>query len=418
MKKLRAKLFWTIFLILTLFLVTVSIIFNFESYVRKVSSINDNLNMMIRVDDRGKAKKEEFNPEEQKELPEEFKDREFEDRDNRMFMDVVLYTIELNENNEIVNIMSHNENNTTTTAVEKYAKKILSQDENKLKIGNLYLDKYSYKYEKNKYIVIIDNTNTRKELRSSLLTTLIICLVLEILIIIVSNVLTRWIIKPVEESFTKQKQFIQDASHELKTPLAVIMASSEALEKDNDKKWIKSIQNESERMNKLIKSLLDLAKVEDFNNKQNYKEENISKNIEKQLLSFESLLFENNIKLDYKIDENIFLLCDINQIKELVSILLDNAIKHSSNPGKIIINLTKEKNNVILEVINKGNPIPKGMEEKIFERFYRADESRNRNENRYGLGLSIARNIVTNHNGTITALSKDGYTTFKTIIKK
>ena len=143
-------------------------------------------------------------------------------------------------------------------------------------VGNLYLNKYSYKYQVGSYLIIVDNTKNIKYLRKSLLYSLVIFIILQSVIILISKVLTKWIITPVEESFIKQKQFIQDASHELKTPLAVIMASSEALEKENKEKWIKSIQHESERMSKLIKSLLDLAKVENFNNKQNYKEENLS----------------------------------------------------------------------------------------------------------------------------------------------
>lgn len=134
-------------------------------------------------------------------------------------------------------------------------------------------------------------------------------------------------------------------------------------------------------------------------------------------LSFESLIFEKGIKLNYDIQENIKLLCNSNQIKQLVSILIDNSIKHCSLKGEVIINLKKEKGNIILNVTNKGKEIPKGEREKIFERFYRADESRNRNENRYGLGLAIAKNIVTNHNGKIQVNCENGYTTFKVIIK-
>ena len=98
--------------------------------------------------------------------------------------------------------------------------------------------------------------------------------------------------------------------------------------------------------------------------------------------------------------------------------MFDNAIKHSEKDGHIIINLKNNKQRVLLEVINKGSPIKKEDEEKIFERFYRVDKSRNRGENRYGLGLTIAKNIVTNYGGEISAFSKDGYTTFKVILKK
>lgn len=410
MKKLKTKVFWTLFFILTSFLITVSVIFNSQNYIREVRSIENNLEMMNKEDNRPFKR----------EIPEEFEVKKDipQDNKNKMFMDVILYSIKLDENNEISEIVCHNEENTDTEKIEEYVKTILEKDKDEIHIGNLYFEKYSYNYQKNNSIIIIDNTKTNELLRNSLLTTLIICVILEILIVIISRLLTKWIIKPVEESFTKQKQFIADASHELKTPLSVIMASSEALEKSKDDKWIKSIQNESDRMNNLIKSLLDLAKLEDPSSKKNYIEENISKIIEKKILSFESLLFENNINLDYKIDEDVKLNCDSTQIKELISILIDNAIKHSTTKGEIKVYLKNNKNNITLEVINKGNPIPEGMEEKIFERFYRADLSRNRDSNRYGLGLAIAKNIVLNHNGEISAKSSNGYTTFKIIIKK
>ena len=104
-------------------------------------------------------------------------------------------------------------------------------------------------------------------------------------------------------------------------------------------------------------------------------------------------------------------------MKQLMAILLDNAIKHSSKDGEIVVLLKKEKSDIMLVVKNKGEGIPKGSEEKIFERFYRADESRNRDENRYGLGLAIAKSIVTNHGGKISAHSENGYTTFQVIFK-
>ena len=148
-----------------------------------------------------------------------------------------------------------------------------------------------------------------------------------------------------------------------------------------------------------------------------FSRENLSKIVEMSVLTFESLMYENKIELEYDIQKDINIKCNSSQIKQLVAILIDNAIKHSETNGKISIALKKQKNDTVLTVSNRGKEIPKEIREKIFERFYRADESRNRDTNRYGLGLAIAKNIVENHNGKISVESEKGITTFKVVLK-
>ncbi len=389
MNKLKNKVFLTIFIILNIFGLSILTIYNFQSYDNEVKKVSNQL----RNDNR-------FQPRNQ-------------NKENVLrFFDAKVYTAII-DNNNIISILSHSTDETISEEVYNKIEEI-TKNENGKYIGNLFFNNYSYKKTDN-IIVLVDNSETNRILINNLKISVLLVISIIIVTYIISLKLSNWIIKPVEETFDKQKQFIADASHELKTPLAVIMASADTLEKDNNKKWIKNIQNESERMNKLIKNLLDLSKIE---NSKNFEEANISKIIEKSTITLESLMFEKNIKLHYKIDENIIFECNSDEIKQLMSILLDNAIKHSDNNGNIIVNLSKVKNEIILEVKNKGEKIPEGEEEKIFERFYRVDKSRNRNDNRYGLGLAIAKSIVLKHNGTIKAESKNNYTTFKIVFKK
>ena len=401
MKKLKNKLLFTILVLLNAFLISILVIFNYQDY-RKAKI--DVLNNLSRMNDIPK-------------LDNRINNLSEHSSDEPKFMDTVLYTVVL-DNNNIIDIKSHNIDNNDIEEIRNTAIKILEKNKTTTKhIGNLYFDKYSYYYQKDKDITIIDNSDLNTNLQNSLKISIVIFLILELIIIFMAKKLTNWIIKPVIESFEKQKTFIADASHELKTPIAIIMASSEALEKNkNEDKWIHNIKDESERMNNLVTNLLDLAKT--VNSNKEYSEVNISKLVEKSVLTLESLMYEKNIKLEYNIEENIIFKFNTEELKQLLTILLDNAITHSIKNGLIKVNLTSSKDSINLEVINKGDPIPQGDETKIFERFYRSDKSRNRNDNRYGLGLAIAKNIVQNHNGKISAKSLDGYTTFRVIIKK
>lgn len=414
MKKLKNKVFFTILIILTSFLISILAISNYQDYKQEKLIVTTNLNRMF--NNMGGIKNSPNNIDVNG-GPRPNPNFEHLLENKKFFMDAVVYTVMLDGNN-IIGIVSHNDNQNDNN-IESLALKIIkNNDKSKRHIGNLYFEKYSYSYVKGSYITIIDNSNSNDRLQNSLFSSFIIFSLLEIIIVICSNLLTKWIIKPVEDSFNKQKQFIADASHELKTPLSVIMASGEALEENpKEKKWLENIQNESERMNKLISNLLYLTTVENVDNKE-YEINNLSKLIEKSVLTFESLIYEKHITLDYDIKENINLKCNPEELKQLIAILLDNAIKHSVEDGNIFVNLAKVKDEIILEVKNKGDAIPKGEEEKIFERFYRIDKARNRKENRYGLGLAIAKSIVENHKGTISANSNNGYTTFKVVFKK
>ena len=431
MKKLKKKIFWVMFCMLTIFLISILCIFIFQDYNHEKTEIENKLSRMENNKEKpldnmmlnGQSQEQNENDDKS-----DMQNKTgFEDDDKAenvpvvpVFMDATIYTIKYNTDNEITEILNYTQNSISEDEIRQVAQGILESSSKKsgIEVKNLYFNQYSYAFEAPNTLTIIDNSSVKAKLESLLRTSMIIFVLVEIAIVVISIKITGWLIKPVEETFNKQKQFVADASHELKTPIAIIMANAEALEKEpEEKKWLNNIKGESERMNELVTNLLDLAKLEEVKDTETYSEEDLSKIVEMSVLTFESLMFENQIELKYDIQKDIKMNCNNSQIKQLVAILLDNAIKHSIERGEIQVLLKKQKSDIFLSVSNKGKDIPKNMQDKIFERFYRADESRNRDSNRYGLGLAIAKNIVENHKGKISVDSEKGITTFKVLFK-
>ncbi len=395
MKRLNRKTFFTIFLLISSFLIIGIVLYNVQNYKREYENVERNLNKINRM------------------MPEDRSDHVHKEFDNMIIMDYEVYTVYLN-NNEIDKIVSHS-NSTSDFDINSISNKVLKSSKN-TNVGNLYINKYSYN-KMNNTIVIINTKNINIKLTKLLVISAILLILLETIIYFISKLITDWITKPAYDSFKKQKEFIADASHELKTPLAIIMASSDELSGTSNQKYIDNIKYESDRMNKLITNLLDLSKLENGVSKQLYKNENISKIVNKICLTFESVAYEKSVGIDTDIEDDINYKCIKEDIEKLLSILIDNAIKHSYKDTNIKVIMHKKKNSINIEVINSGDAIKKEDEEKIFERFYRVDKSRNRSDNRYGLGLAIAKSIVVNHNGTIEATSSSGNTVFRVVLK-
>ena len=233
-----------------------------------------------------------------------------------------------------------------------------------------------------------------------------------ILLLLISIYLTSRTIKPIKETFEKQKQFIANASHELKTPLAIIktnnslVLSNKSATVESQGKWLNYINNQIERMSELLDEMLTLAKLDTSKELKDFAEFDFSKLVNNILLTFEAVIFENRIELESNILKDIKLKGDKENIKRVVIILLDNAIKYTNKNGKINVDLVQEKNRIKLKVKNTGEGIEKEDLEKVFERFYRVDSSRARETGGYGLGLS--KSIVESHNGKIYAESNIG----------
>ena len=274
MKELSKKVFRTIFIILSSLVVIGVAIYNIKLYKKEYEDVRANLGVMGNMN---------YNT-----LQLEFDDFVYEDADsnfitnnaidNMMILNFEVYSVRLN-GNEIEKIINHS-NSKNDFNVEAAAKAIIKKGHGE-KIGNLYINGYSYHYVSD-LIVIINTNDVNQRLLFSLMESLVVLVVFETVIYFISKGLTKRIIKPAQESFDKQREFIADASHELKTPLSIIMASSDELKNDEkNEKYVDNIKSESERMNSLIKNLLDLSKLEDGVSIDNYKDENISKVIKK-----------------------------------------------------------------------------------------------------------------------------------------
>ncbi|MCR5272757.1 MAG: HAMP domain-containing histidine kinase [Lachnospiraceae bacterium] len=231
-------------------------------------------------------------------------------------------------------------------------------------------------------------------------------------------VLSNWLVKPFENAMENQSDFVLSAGHELKTPMTVIKTSLELMEKEGiTSKYLGYAKTENERMSYLVTKLLDLSKIENGQERIRKEKINLSDCIEGAVLPFEAMAYENGADMSCDIQSKIYAMADAEKITELVGILTDNAIKHTEEGKEIAIKLHCDGKHAVLDVKNQGDPIDDEDREKIFEKFYRVDKARNRDEGRYGLGLAIAKEIAKNHDASIEVDCKDGWTTFSATFK-
>jgi len=271
-----------------------------------------------------------------------------------------------------------------------------------------------YKTDKDGYTLVtfMDNTIVNENAMTLFRYTLIFGGVALVIFFFLSVFLARKIVNPLEESYQKQKQFISDAGHELKTPVSVVSANAELLSREiGDNQWLQNIQYENERMGILVGQLLDLARTENVTPQMQHID--FSRLVAGETLPFESVAFEKGLVLNTNITSNIGVVGNSTQLKQIVSILLDNAIRHSKGGGEVWLSLTKEHGFAKLSVINKGDEIPEEQRTKIFERFYRVDTARNSEDKHYGLGLAIAKAIATSHKGHIEVGCFNGFVEFR-----
>ena len=275
-----------------------------------------------------------------------------------------------------------------------------------------YLRQDNGLYEK---LAFVDMSMEQAVLRRMMGSYLVIALAALALLLGVSVLLSHWATRPVEKAWKQQRQFLSDASHELKTPLTVILSNAELLAQtelpDKPARWTDNILSEAGRMRSLVEELLTLARADNMVRTAVMAEVSLSDVAADCALAFEPVAFEAGKPLEYQIADGTLVLGDGDKLRQLISILLDNAIKYGADGGTITLSLQKTDRQARLTVSNPGDPIPPEQLGRLFERFYRADVSRGEKSG-FGLGLPIARTIAEEHKGTLRAESDAGSTRF------
>jgi len=268
------------------------------------------------------------------------------------------------------------------------------------------------------YMLVFLDITARQDILTNLIYTFTaVGLVMLIALYFTSRYFANRSIAPVKEAFDKQKQFIADASHELKTPLAIINTNADVLLSNSEdtiehqSKWLHYIKSEAARMSRLTNDLLYLTEMDDSRANMIFAKFNISEAVENIILTMEAVIFEKQLALDYEIEPHLTVYGNSEQIKQVVMILLDNAVKYTNPKGAVTLSLKKQHNDVVLSVSNTGEGIAAEHLTRIFDRFYRTDASRARKQGGYGLGLAIAKSIIEQHKGRIYAKSVPGEST-------
>ena len=327
-----------------------------------------------------------------------------------MFQLSTFYTVAVSYDGDILEIKNEPPTVHTDDDLKSLAQSIIKSGRNSGAENNLAF----YKMDKGGYTLITfkDNTVINESAMTLFRYTLIFGALALVLFFFLSVYLARKIVNPLEESYQKQKQFISDAGHELKTPVSVVNANAELLSREiGENQWLQNIQYENERMGKLVGQLLELARTENVTPQMEHID--LSRLVAGEALPFESVAFEKGLVLNNNIIDGIAVKGNSTQLKQIVSILLDNAIRHSKGGGEVWLTLIKEHGVAKLSVINKGVEIPAEQREHIFERFYRVDTARNGEDKHYGLGLAIAKAITTSHKGNIAVHCFDGFVEFR-----
>ncbi|MHB1313969.1 MAG: sensor histidine kinase [Christensenellales bacterium] len=341
------------------------------------------------------------------------KEEIIKDRPDKNLRDVHMpyFMVRLDDDGTILQIEGTLSNNYDESALSEIKDAAMAND---APVGTIpeYGLRYMKQADANGYkIACIDLSFETSTLTTLILNSVMIGVGCLVLFFLISLYLSIRAIRPIEKSWKQQRQFIADASHELKTPLTVILANSQMMREQTglsskEEMCVEHIHAEAVRMKKLVASLLSLARIDAREDAKPVMERvSLSDLALRTLLLFDPVLFEQGKTITQSVDNAAYVLGNEEQLQQLLEILLDNAVKYTPKGGNIHVELTQvSKKHVRLSVANPGEVIPEEMLSKLFDRFFRLDPARQEGGG-FGLGLSIAKGIVQAHGGTIGAES-------------
>ena len=410
-KKLRIKMIAISMLAIFIVLGTIVTIINVLNYNKIVRDADNILNVLIEnngrfPDDMQSGKNDSNSPPGSERPSPEFPRRQdgfspetpFESR----YFSILVDTEGNYYANESMQIAAVNAEEAKTMATEVYSSG---------KTKGFY-DNYRFvtgKTEGGTRIIFLDCMRSLDNFRNTLTSSIVISLIGLGAVFVLVLIFSKRMIKPVSESYDKQKEFITNAGHEIKTPLSIINADAEVLEMETgENEWVDDIKFQTKRLTELTNDLIYLARMDEARDNVKMLEFPLSDMVTEAASSFAAPAKAEHKSFSYDIEPGITFKGDEKEIYKLVTILLDNAMKYSPEGGYIHVELKQAKNRISLNVTNTTQEeLDEASLEHFFDRFYRADKSRNSKKSSYGIGLSVARAIVDKHKGRIRAYAKD-----------
>lgn len=403
-KRLQRKFIISAMAAVTIVLSIIMIIINSVNYVNIIKSANNLLNIL--EDNNGVF------PMEEKDNP------HAEDNDEKKppKMDISkeapfqtrYFTVEITPEGNVYRVDTGKIAAISTETAKEYALELYNQNKTEGR-RDCYIYRANSSQNGNTMYIFLNVENDLKNFYTFLWSSIAVSIIGIVFVLILIVVFSKRIVSPMAQSYEKQKTFITDASHEIKTPLAVIEANTEVVEIENgESQWTRSIKEQISRLSELTEKLVFLAKMDEERNTFVMAEFSLSKLAQEITEGFNGMAKAQNKKYTVSIDSDIGVKADEKAIKQLLSILIENAFKYSDREGNIAVTVKKNGKYKEIEVRNTAENLKKGDLSILFERFYRLDSSRNSNTGGSGIGLSIAKAIAEAHKGKIKAYSLDG----------